>query len=243
VGPKTCRGTGPRADRIVGRGRRSRPLPKDRRRCLRAQEPRGGPGLSAWCCRAGRGTPKGLRLHQGPQSGSWLPAPRERGTGASESLEGPDEIRAHSGREVPSRGGVRALQSIQRCKLAGIAPLARPSQSELCGVLPRVRQGACSAAAPDPCGSAGWSTPTALQRVGGLLRGRVRGVRARRFPKEAPVRNPTEVEKRRGWEMGDSYLTRAELRENSGDTVRGVALPGQPGRSQTARGRKPAPRL
>jgi len=133
VGPEACRGTGPKAGRIVGGVRRSQPLPKDRRRLpsLSNSRRRFKPcGLM----RAGTvGAPRrGSDVRQGPQSGSWLPIPRERGTGASESPGGGLTRSAPilAGKN-PIVRGAEPLLSFQRLTLAGIAPLAQPPQSDL----------------------------------------------------------------------------------------------------------------
>lgn len=107
-----------------------------------------------------------------------------------------------------------------------------------------MRLGACSTAAPRTlAGPAGGSTPTALRRDGGLVRGRVHDVRARGFPKEAPVRDSTKVKKRRGQEMGAPSSPGRNSERDPGTPPEKLPSRGQPGRSRTERGRKPAPGL
>jgi len=192
-----------------------------------------------------RGTPEGLR--RSPGSPEWILAAdssRARNWRRQNPPKGPDDIRAHSGRENPIVRGRWSLHTFQRLTLAGIAPLARPPQSCL-------RRGVASdeAGMPAPllrralAGRLAGALRTALRRNGGLVRGRVHGDPCPLLPEGS---SRPQLDRSRGASRsgdGGSFLTRAELRERSGDTDREVALPEQPGRSRAEWGRKPAPGL
>lgn len=213
-----------------------RPLPEDRLRCLRAQVVSQRSGPCGPGRRAVRGTPKGLRHRQAPQSGSWPPAPRKRGTGIVKIPEGVPDKTAPILAGKPHVRGARVSATFQRFDASRLsAPPARPPQSKPCeGVPHEVRQGRllhCCAGNPCGTGSREHSDRLAAERWPRKRPGS-RGSRIRGFPKEAPVRYSTEprsVEVRRWGLHPHQGGTQREIREY---LPRGCPHGDQPDRSR-----------